>query len=76
LLVWNPSRSGNIKCRAQLFGGYTWELFWKNGYEPLAVLDQNKDGSLRGSELAGLAAWNDRNSNGVSDPGEVVPLDK
>jgi hypothetical protein len=28
-----------------------------------------------GPELAGLAVWFDRNSNGVSDPGEVIPVE-
>ena len=74
ILVWNPSRSGHIASGAQLFGGYTWELFWKTGYEPLAVLDADGDGELRGAELDGLAAWFDRNGNGISDPGEVQPL--
>jgi hypothetical protein len=31
---------------------------------------------LSGSELRGLAVWFDRNSNGVSDPGEVVPIER
>lgn len=76
LLVWNPSGSGRIQSGAQLFGGYTWELFWKNGYEPLCILDVNNDGSLTGVELEKIAAWEDRNSNGVSDVGEVIPLDE
>jgi len=74
LLIWNPSRSGKVASGAQLFGGYTWELFWKNGYEPLAVLDSDGDGILRGDELAGISLWFDRNSNGVADPGEVQTL--
>ena len=59
---------------AQLFGGYTWEIFWRNGYEPLAVLDADGDAMLSGDELAGIALWFDRNSNGVSDRGEVQTL--
>ena len=74
ILVWNPSRSGHIASGVQLFGSYTWELFWKTGYEPLAVLDADGDGELRGAELESLAAWFDRNGNGVSDPREVQPL--
>ena len=74
LLVWNPSGSGKVVSGAQLFGGYTWEIFWRNGYEPLAVLDADGDAMLRGDELAGIALWFDRNSNGVSDPGEVETL--
>ena len=74
LLVWNPNGSGIVASGAQLFGGYTWELFWKNGYEPLAVLDADGDGSLRGAELHGISAWFDRDSDGISAPGEVVTL--
>src|SRR5262245_35040224 len=32
------------------------------------------DGFLRGPELNGLALWQDRNGNGLSDPGEVSPV--
>ena len=74
ILVWNPSRSGRVNSGAQLFGNYTWELFWNNGYEPLAVLDSDETGDLSGQELDGLAAWFDRNGNGISESGEVVPL--
>src|SRR6185295_1903688 len=41
----------------------------------LDALDDSRDGKLSGSELRGLAVWFDRNSNGVSDPGEVVPIE-
>ena len=74
LLVWDPDGGGTVASGAQLFGGYTWELFWKNGYEPLAVLDADGDGSLRGAELDGISAWFDRDSDGVAAPGEVVTL--
>ncbi len=74
LLVWNPSGSGRVRSGAQLFGSYTWELFWATGYEPLAVLDADGDGALRGAELDGLAAWRDADGDGVADPGEVEPL--
>ena len=47
---------------------------WRNGYEALDALDDNGDGVLSGAELQGLALWRDANSNGVSDPGEVVPV--
>lgn len=74
LLVWDPNGGGTVASGAQLFGGYTWELFWKNGYEPLAVLDADGDGALRGAELHGISAWFDRDSDGVAAPGEVVTL--
>jgi hypothetical protein len=49
-------------------------MFWENGYQALAALDNNADFELSGDELMGLAIWHDRNSNGISEPGEVKPL--
>jgi hypothetical protein len=75
ILVWDPDRTGRITSGRQLFGTVTWWMFWRNGYEPLAALDDNRDGKLSGTELAGIAVWRDANANGVSDPGEVVPVE-
>ncbi len=72
-LVWDPQRTGRITSGLQLFGNVTFWVFWRDGYEALSALDDNGDGKLTGAELAGLALWNDRNSDGVSDFGEVVP---
>ena len=58
-----------------LFGSVTWWIFWNNGYEALKSLDNDNDGWLQEDELQGLALWQDTNSNGVSDPGEVVPIE-
>jgi hypothetical protein len=74
ILVWDPKRTGRIADGRQLFGSVTWWIFWNNGFEPMALLDDNHDGWLAGSELKDLGVWQDRNSNGVSDPGEVQPL--
>jgi tetratricopeptide (TPR) repeat protein len=76
LLVWDPEQTGKITSGRQLFGSVTWWLFWDTGYEALAALDDDGDGELRGAELAGIAGWFDRNQNGVSDPGEVTPVDE
>jgi len=70
-LVWDPRRGGKITSGLQMFGSVTFWIFWKNGYEALSALDDNGDGALSGRELHGLALWHDRNSNGVSEPGEV-----
>jgi hypothetical protein len=75
ILVWDPEHAGRIASGRQLFGDVTWWMFWENGYQPLAALDDNGDGRLTGSELSGLAVWRDGNGNGVSDPGEVVPAE-
>jgi hypothetical protein len=37
-------------------------------------LDNNHDGKLNDKELQHLALWQDLNSNGVADAGEVKPL--
>jgi hypothetical protein len=74
ILVWDPSGSGRITSGRQLFGSVTWWIFWENGYAALDALDDNRDGELSGDELVGLAVWFDRNSNGVSDAGEVRSL--
>lgn len=72
ILVWDPERNGRILSGRQMFGTVTWWMFWKDGFEPLAALDNNGDGWLTGSELDGVSVWQDRNGNGVSDPGEVM----
>jgi tetratricopeptide (TPR) repeat protein len=74
ILVWDPKRTGRIEDGRQLFGSVTWWIFWNHGYEPLAALDNDRDGWLTGDELAGLAVWRDRNTNGRSEAGEVTPL--
>jgi hypothetical protein len=73
-LVYDPSGKGEITSGLQLFGNVTFWLFWENGYDALASLDDNGDGVLTGDELKGLAIWHDANGNGVCDPGEVKPL--
>lgn len=73
-LVYDPRARGRITSALQLFGSVTFWMFWHDGYEALAALDDNGDGSLRGVELTGLALWHDRDRNGISDPGEVEPL--
>jgi len=58
-----------------MFGNVTFWIFWRDGYEALRALDDNGDGVLSGAELHGLALWSDVNGNGVSEPGEVIPLE-
>jgi hypothetical protein len=72
ILVWDPKHSGRVQSGLQLFGSVTWWISWQNGYQPLATIDDNRDGWLEGKELDGLAVWRDRNTNGISEPGEVI----
>ncbi len=76
ILVWDPEHKGQVVSGRQLFGSVTWWMFWRDGYQPLVALDNNADGKLSGSELAGIAVWQDRNQNGLSDVGEVMPVEK
>lgn len=74
ILVWDPGLTGKIKSGKQLFGNYTWGERFDDGYEALAKLDKNGDGTLTGAELESLAIWVDTNSDAVSDPSEVAPV--
>jgi len=73
-LVWDGDGTGRVTSGRQLFGNTTWWVMWRNGYEPLAALDDDRDGWLTGRELAGLAVWHDRDVDGISNAGEVRPL--
>jgi tetratricopeptide (TPR) repeat protein len=73
-LVFDPQQSGQVTSALQMFGNVSFWLFWDNGYQALASLDDNGDGVLSGAELKGLAIWHDANGNGRCDPGEVRPL--
>ncbi len=76
LLVWDPRQTGIVRSGRQLFGSVTWWMFFTDGYHAMDALDDDRNGELSGDELIGLALWFDRNSNGVSDVGEVTPIDK
>lgn len=76
ILVWDPDNTGTITTGEQLFGNMTFRMLFSDGYRAMDSLDDNRDGKLAGKELKGLALWHDRNSNGVSDQGEVTPIAK
>jgi hypothetical protein len=76
ILVWDPANEGRITSGRQLFGNYSWQLFWKTGFDALAALDDNQDGWIRGAELEGIRVWQDRNQDAISDAGELTPLSK
>jgi hypothetical protein len=73
-LVWDPENRQRIESGRQLFGSVTWWMFWRDGYQALAALDDDGNGWLEGNELAGIAIWRDINGNGVCDPGEMISL--
>ena len=74
LLVWDPQDRRAITSGRQLFGNYTFQIFWRTGYDALRALDDNADGQLTGAELDGLALWFDRNGDARSTRDEVAPL--
>ncbi len=75
-LVWHPLNDGKVDSGREMFGNATFWMFFRDGYEALASLDDDRDGVLRGRELRFIAAWRDANANGISEPGEVRPLDR
>ena len=74
LLVWDPQDRRAIASGRQLFGNYTFQIFWRTGYDALRALDDDGDGQLTGAELAGLALWFDRDGDARSTREEVAPL--
>jgi hypothetical protein len=74
ILVWDPGDRRQITSGRQLFGSVTWWLMPGDGYRAMDLLDDNRDGGLSGNELRGLAVWFDRNGDGLSGRGEVVPI--
>jgi hypothetical protein len=76
ILVWDPDGRGEITSGRQLFGSVSWWLFFPDGYHALDALDDNRDGVLTGDELCGISVWFDRNSNGKSEPGEVLSAEQ
>lgn len=74
ILIWDPLKRGQVTSARELFGGYTFQIFRDTGYDALAALDDNGDGVLSSAELEGVSVWFDRNGNGKSDAGEVMPV--
>jgi hypothetical protein len=74
LLVWDPQDRRTITSGRQLFGSYTFQLFWSTGYDALRALDDDADGQLTDTELDGLSLWFDRNGDARSTRDEVSPL--
>jgi len=68
------SEGEKISSGIQLMGSVSFWIFWEHGYQVLSALDDNRNGELRGRELRGLSIWQDKNSNGKSEVGEVRPL--
>ncbi len=90
LLVYDPEGKGAVTSAKQLFGNFAFggktvnvtdyksenlRSAWENGYEAMALLDNNHDGKLTGAELKALRLWFDNNQNAQVDLGELRSLD-
>lgn len=73
-LVWDPRGRGDIRSGFDMIGSATWAGFWRDGFQVLAALDDDRNGRVDGAELEGLALWRDADGDGVSDAGEVAPV--
>lgn len=81
LLVYDPEHKGEITSATQLFGWWTFggngsrggaKSAWRDAYEALGTLDTDKDGVVKGAELAPLGLWFDADGDAVSQASEVV----
>lgn len=80
LLVLDLNRNGRVDNGGELFGNHTRlrdGALARNGFLALAMYDSNRDGRIdsRDSIWNQLRVWRDRNSNGTSDPGELLTLE-
>lgn len=75
LLVWDPMDQRTITSGRQLFGSYTFQIIWRDGFRALAALDDDLNEVIDGGELIGLSVWYDRNSNGISEQSEVFSIE-
>lgn len=79
LLAFDRNSNGKIDGGSELFGNYTQLAdgsYAEHGFVPLAELDSNGDKQISSldSQFSLLSVWRDRNSNGLTDSGELVRL--
>ena len=80
-LVRDLNGNGQIDNGSEMFGNYTVlknGQLAANGFDALAELDLNGDGVIDRSEAdaAGIRIWQDSNSNGMVDPGELLTFEQ
>lgn len=81
LLIFDRDGNGQIDSGSELFGNNTLLKSGKlaaNGYQALHELDENKDGQLNSHDAiwTSLRIWQDGNSNGQVDEGELLSLEE
>ena len=78
-LVRDLNGNGQIDNGGEMFGNFTVlksGVLATNGFDALAELDTNGDGIITQAEAtaAGIMIWQDKNTNGKVDPGELLTL--
>mgnify|MGYP000107054609 FL=1 len=85
ILAYDRNGNGNIDDGGELFGNFTQikdkdgnQRLAKDGYEALREFDSNNDGLIdsKDDKFKDLKIWQDANSNGISDEGELKSLDE
>ena len=67
-----PLKPGQTPQGSDLFGN---PLGYVDGYQKLGMLyDKDANGFIDGKELEGFMVWQDLDSNGAVDPGELKPV--
>lgn len=74
ILTWDPLGSGKITNGTQLFGSYTFQIPFDNGYAALASLDNDQNQMLTLEEMNGIRVWIERIPNGKVDEHEMHDL--
>ena len=85
ILAYDRNGNGKIDDGGELFGNFTQikdrdgnQRLAKDGYEALKEFDSNNDGVIdsKDDKFKDLKIWQDANSNGISDEGELKSLDE
>jgi hypothetical protein len=74
LIVYDRNENGKIDNGTELFGNV--DRRFSDGFEHLSALDTNRDGRLdaQDSYFSLLSVWQDKNSDGKTDAGELMSL--
>lgn len=75
-LVFDATGNGKIESGLQLFGCSTFWIFWRDGYEALSALDDDRNSLIEGKERSGLAIWQDLDCDGIAETDEVKSLER